>query len=357
MKKIFQKNYMILPLVVILYGIYAMNRELMDEWKDFLNKQLFGWDLILQLFLGLMAGTLYLLRENQKWEYIYSFPMTKKKLFQESIGQLYFWTFASSIIYAVFFGVKCWQCSDWDTLGNIVLIAIMNVLIVMTKCVAAGLLMIGTQYFWQGAIAAILFLFIIWKMFLDNLGYCLLVLIRESNEIINQIFFQQSEVLRLPVELNYHYVDYSAGDETIRQFGTWAEYYPIVLGIFIVCMILFLIFAGIMVKKLFIEDELGKSHVLSRMKHPVNEIFMISILSLVIFHGTTNILTERRLAEIPGERESFWGMILQSKASYFSYDVRFLGSPMETVLILTGAILISILAVRLIQKGRRETYE
>ena len=106
--KFFRKYALVLPPAALLYGIFAWNMKYPGDGlpQTMMDNLVNGWLLITVLFAALSAGIVYQLQQNKKQQYIYSFPWTKKDIYQKSLTKLHISLLFAEIIYGIFFAMK-----------------------------------------------------------------------------------------------------------------------------------------------------------------------------------------------------------------------------------------------------------
>ncbi|MDD4371861.1 MAG: hypothetical protein PHD56_12435 [Anaerostipes sp.] len=300
MKKLFKYYSFILPVTALLYGSYMISYMIqkgIDAYDDdtmvlfFENKLLYGWNVVLVVFMLLLAVVIYQLQEDERWQYIYSFPITRKKIFKDIFVKINVSLVAAGVIYGVFYIIKCRQLSNWDNINNIFMSGMFNFACLLAKAMIGEVILFSCRYVWQGILIAVGTIFVFIPMALQNLGYLLDVgfNVNGDNLIFKSIFYDEPGALKLPIELGYIVKETQHLEKAINN--TWAEYcnhYIEIMGIGILLlgMIGFVCY-GIS-KNIFGNLKIETNRKFTRLDGKWNHMIVGIFIILLLFHGITN---------------------------------------------------------------------
>lgn len=366
MKKLFEKYNRTLPVFAVLYSIYIMTKRIdpsaaMESRVHIGWKILDGWGFLLVVFLILLSGILYSLREKREWEYLYSFPLTKEQIYNETIGNLHRYTAAAGMIYGIAVGIKYRQIAVQDTAIHILGACIISVLIFFVKCVAAELCLLSFQRFWQGLMAAAAAFFLLWPMLLGNIGYLLQALLHipANHMVLQQMFYETRESLRIPVALNYDgfLINGGTADGFLKHWNLWGSHYTVIVMVLsVVCLVA--IMGGLfLAKHKFIKTDLAMKRLLTRMGHKENHIIVTAVISLVIFNGITSILLIKKVMYYAGTILYGTVFFTGKQGMLGEIDTLLYIETGQTLMVLALSIAVSSAIVALIWLGRRKIHE
>lgn len=365
MKKLFQKYNIMLPIFAALYSIYMITKKITERWSYapemyIVEKISNGWALLLVIFTVLLAGILYSLRENRKWEYLYSFPVTKEQIYRETLMQIHRYTVVAGIIYAVACAIKYVEISEKESIFHIVLCCVTSVLFFWIKCIMVELFLLSFQRFWQGMLAAGVGLLSIWPILWGNIGYFLQAVfhISPNNIILQQVFYQTNDGLMMPIALNYMLISEGnyGSEQLLKHWRNWSDNYHVIMTVILCLCVIAMVGAVLISKRIFVKLDLSQKRIFTRMGTWENCILMTGVISLLVFNGVTNLLLGRDMIYEP-EAILNWEIFFNKKQTLLSYSgMKISIDPMEVVMILVLSVLSTALVIAFVQAGRRKKH-
>lgn len=294
--KVFYKYYAVLPGAALLYGIYLWNfqSETIIAYID--RKIADGWQLLWIIFAVLTAFVVYQLQENKKWEYIYSFPWSKRDIYAKSFWGMHLGALIGGGIYGVFYAVKCFELSKGDSAIHVLLSALLNLLFFLTCCALTEWIIIAAAHVWQGVILAAVFVWFWLPLAVQNVGFIGLSFIggKEPEAVIVQkVFMNLGGGIRYPLEL-----DQKIFLGTVYGGRTWEIWNNCYIYVLIVCGVGLCLFLAVCLrrsKKQFLKLGVSQNSAFSRLTGLWNRRVAAVVLGILLFHTVTNFILERSI--------------------------------------------------------------
>ncbi|MDD3746362.1 MAG: hypothetical protein PHD70_07825 [Anaerostipes sp.] len=366
MKKLFKYYSFILPVTALLYGSYMISyiiqRESGAHDNDimvsfFEDKLLYGWNVVFVIFLLLLAVVIYQLQEDERWQYIYSFPTTRKKIFKDIFAKINVSLVAAGVIYGVFYVIKCRQLSNWDNINNIFMSGMFNFACLLAKAMIGEAILFSCRYVWQGILIAVGTIFAFIPTAVGNLGYLLDVgfNVNGDNLIFKSIFYDEPTGLKLPIELGYIVKETQHFEKALNN--TWVEYcnhYIEIrgIGILLFGMIGFVCYQ--ISKNIFGNLKVETNRKITRLDGKWNHMIVGIFITLLLFHGITNqiFFGSYNIFEYgsPGLMQGFTTMLMHKRLIEGEGNA-------TTVLIIAASCAIVSCAILFAYKRGRRLYE
>jgi ABC-type proline/glycine betaine transport system permease subunit len=291
-EKDFSDFYIPLPLVAFLMGLRVvdMKYEYVEIWT---SHALNGWKYLCWIFVVLMGVMIYLLQESSKWEYIYSFPVTKKQIYKECFQQLHISLLLSGVIFGIFFGIACGRQSVWDGTENVIASVAVNLALLLAECIFAEILLLCCKHVYHGVFVAMTGIMILVPLLVSNVGFFLQKLFQISgqNLFYQKIIGRYGEGLRLPVEIDYNKMYETYGDKVkTNQWSLWSDHYLLISVGAVVVLCIGVMIGLYVARKKYIHLDLSREAMFTRLEIGMKFKVAGFLTALIMFHGATNIM-------------------------------------------------------------------
>lgn len=296
MKKIFRKYGIVLPAAAIFWGIYISNLPIPDFTEINISyfitdKMLYGWRILWILYLIAVAGITYHLQNQKKWEYIYSFPMTKKQIYRQSFLGLYISMIMSAVIYGIFFYVQGMRiftkAQQPSSIIELLASTFVNIAILFVWCAFTQLCMMILQYVWQGVVVSMILVFFGIPCIVSNFGYLIENVGHfKSREIFGHIFYGMDKGISLvPYLSNLCSNNYRQESAFQHLWTTHFTGIAFIISAFLLVLAFLVFFVA---QKQFYRLDLSGNVLISRMKGKWNQIIPSLLAGIFAFHWITN---------------------------------------------------------------------
>ena len=348
--KFFRKYDLVLPPAALLYGIFVWNMKYPgDELVEIMDNLINGWLLITVLFAALSAGIVYQLQQNKKQQYIYSFPWTKKDIYQKSLTKLHISLLFAEIIYGIFFAMKIATIPNAESITNVIICTLWNAVMCFAFCALIQISLIVTAYIWQGLIIAVL----------QNLAFLLQLLfkVRSSRFAILEwvIYGRFGRTFLYPL-------NYQLDANILDSNPIWKAQYVNSAIICIVVLFAAGVFSIWFAKRQFIKQDQAQNRMLTRLSEIQNKVITTIVITILCFNALSNHEIYVHIFKYDETlRTRIYGLVAWGKEFMCSSDsYKLIIQKLNAVhwlIYLVMILVITYFAVSIIQTIRRKCYE
>lgn len=359
--RFFRKYDLVLPPAALLYGIFAWNMKYPGDGlpQTMMDNLVNGWLLITVLFAALSAGIVYQLQQNKKQQYIYSFPWTKKDIYQKSLTKLHISLLFAEIIYGIFFAMKIATIPNAESITNVIICTLWNAVMCFAFCALIQISLIVTAYIWQGLIIAVVTFYVILPMILQNLAFLLQLLfkVRSSRFAILErvIYGRFGRTFLYP--LNFQ-LDANILDSNLIWKAQYVNSAIICIAVLFAAGVFGIWFA----KRQFIKQEQAQNRMLTRLSGMQNKVITTIVITILCFNALSNHEIYIHIFKYDKTLRTIiygliaWGKEFMSSSDSYKLIIQKLNA-VHWLIYLVVILVITYFAVSIIQTIRRKCYE